>query len=162
MSELSHPFTTNVAKDFHCGLSVVDMIIVDFDRARFVMGRRKHKTQFQFPGGFYDVTKDDCLEDAAKREITEEVPGIEVAKPVYIGSLKVNDDRYKDDKDKIVSAVFVFPYVYGAIRAGDDIHEVQWFNIDTIRLESLISPHKAILDMFLKWWISGGKDSTNV
>jgi bifunctional NMN adenylyltransferase/nudix hydrolase len=158
MSELTQPFTTNVAKDFHCGLSVVDMVLVDFDRKRIALGRRPHREQYQFPGGFADVIKDNSLEDAAKRELAEEMPRMETTLVGYIGSLKVNDSRYKDDKDKIMTSVFVFCYIYGELKGGDDLPEAAWFDINKIKYQDVISQHKDILDIFLQWWINGGED----
>jgi bifunctional NMN adenylyltransferase/nudix hydrolase len=157
MSELTQP-STNVAKDFHCGLSVVDMVLVDFDRKRIALGRRPHREQYQFPGGFVDITKDNCLEDAAKRELAEEMPGMETTLVGYIGSLKVNDSRYKDDKDKIMTSVFAFCYTYGELKGGDDLPEATWFDINKIKYQDVIPQHKDILDIFLQWWINGGED----
>lgn len=79
----------------------------------------------RFPGGFVDPC-DLSLEMAASRELTEEIGMIEVTPWSYCGSARVNDYRYRSSVDKICTVVFTAEYVFGALRAADDLDWCGW------------------------------------
>lgn len=84
---------------------------------------------WRFPGGFLDPRKDDGIEETAAREIREET-GLEIGDLRYVRSFKVDDWRYRKEIDKIFTSLFVCKYVYGGLRADDDVHRAEWFPID--------------------------------
>jgi bifunctional NMN adenylyltransferase/nudix hydrolase len=112
-----------------------------------LLGRKANEDLFRFIGGFTDPT-DDCYEDAAKREASEET-GLEIGQPRYIGSKKIDDWRYRNEADKIITHLFVADYVFGNPKAQDDIAELRWFDVDKITPAMVVAPHKVLLEMFL-------------
>lgn len=113
----------------------VDIAVLDVNpngAKQVLLGKRKHEDAYRFIGGFVDV-EDSSLEQAAKRELEEECGlKIETTDCKYIGSFRVDDPRpkYKDGKDKIMTAFFYSIHLTGEPVAGDDIHEVRWFEIN--------------------------------
>jgi ADP-ribose pyrophosphatase YjhB (NUDIX family) len=100
---------------------------------KFSGGLKAPKQEKRFIGGFVDP-KDTSLEFAARRELSEEGgANLEVSQPKYVGSFRVEDPRYTDSPDKIMSAVFLTTYVYGYATAGDDIATVEWVDTEWLR-----------------------------
>ena len=118
---------------FPTSFQCVDIAIVDDER--ILLGKKKHEDGYRFVGGFVSPT-DDSLEDAAQRECTEEVKGITFSSPfTYIGSFRIDDWRYRNENDKIMTALFMVNFKGGVPEAADDIEEVRWFNIsDDIKM----------------------------
>jgi bifunctional NMN adenylyltransferase/nudix hydrolase len=110
-----------------------------------LLGKRNTEPKYRFFGGFVSP-KDESLESAAIRELTEEAGSFEKGAPQYLGSIRVDDWRYKHEEDKILTAVFLVPYVFGRPEPGDDIDEVRWFHINDIG-QNLQPEH---LDLWLK------------
>lgn len=125
--------------------ATVDVAIVR--GKELLLGRKANEDLFRFIGGFTDPT-DDCYEDAAKREAFEET-GLEIGQPRYIGSKKIDDWRYRNEVDKIITHLFVADYVFGNPQAQDDIAELRWFDIDKITPEMAVAQHRVLLEMFL-------------
>ncbi len=124
----------NVTSDFLKGIiyvaenkypivyQTVDVCIFN-NNGEFLLGRKNGMKTWCFIGGFVDV-KDDSLEDAAEREFTEEVKNIRINKLTYVGSLKIDDWRYRGTSDCVMTSVFVgyLPHDQSSIvpEAGDD------------------------------------------
>tara|TARA_R110000772_G_scaffold249530_2_gene363847 strand:+ start:31261 stop:31758 length:498 start_codon:yes stop_codon:yes gene_type:complete len=120
---------TNVAKNYPCSLACVDMAVFKMVDALplILLARKKDRIEWQLPGGFVDPDKDTNYETAAKRELIEECSiNMEVDIVHNIGSFKIKDERYENDKDKVFSTLFVFKYIFGYPIALDDIEEVKW------------------------------------
>ncbi len=129
----------------------VDVAILD-GKGSVLLARKKSdpKNQYRFVGGFINAITDDSKEDAAKREATEEVKGIEISDPVYIGSSVIDDSRYRNEVDGIMTSFFVSNYLWGKPEAADDIDEIRWFEIKKIednKLHSIIEEHKVLFNM---------------
>jgi bifunctional NMN adenylyltransferase/nudix hydrolase len=90
------------------------------------------------------------LEQAAGRELSEEVPKLFTHEFSYIGSTKVNDFRYKGTKDGIMTSLFVTYKLGGTEIAGDDIEEVEWFDLSTFDLNILTEHHHPLFEMLKK------------
>lgn len=93
-----------------------------------LMGKRRHEAAYRLIGGFVDV-EDNSLEIAAKRELQEESGDIQTTECKYVGSFRVDDPRYKNRKDAIMTALFICEHISGEPVANDDIHEVRWFEL---------------------------------
>lgn len=102
--------------------------------------------KYRFVGGFVDPT-DKSLARAGKRELWEEVGMIEVAPLEYIGSMKIDDYRYKGTRDSVMSTLFIAKYLWGGAQAQDDLDEVRWVKIDEL-IESVADGHKEIASLF--------------
>lgn len=103
--------------------------ITSLDKTYILLGRKPGEVQWRFPGGFVDP-KDLSLEDAARRELSEEVKGITTHPLYYISSHKVDDWRYRGTKDGIMTSLFLTYHLGGEPKAGDDLEEVKWFDLD--------------------------------
>lgn len=135
-------------KSFPTSFQTVDIVIKHSTQNQVIVGRKKGENGWRLPGGFVDP-KDLSLESAAKREAGEEVGGIEIADVKYIASIRIDDHRYRESEHKIMTALFSATYVYGAIKAGDDLDEVRWQNLDESLMECLVDSHKRLGRIYL-------------
>jgi mutator protein MutT len=146
---------THTSRPFKCALAAVDMAIVRVNPKKetfqVLLGRKKNSQLFRFPGGFVDPTKDNSFAEAAIRELGEEVPNCKLMpnpKPIVTG-LKINDSRYKRDKDKVFTSLFVFrpaPKNPTRLKAGDDLVQVKWFDFHTITRQMLVPAHVSLMN----------------
>lgn len=117
--------------------------------------RTAPKKEKRFVGGFVDPA-DPSLEYAAMREKSEEAGiSLELSKPLYIGSFRVDDPRYRESIHKIMSAVFYCEYLFGFAKAGDDIAAVEWVSLDNFRINYskpgyLAPEHLPLVEMLIK------------
>ena len=91
-----------------------------------------------------------CYEDDAARETREEA-NINITFPVYVGSIIVDDERYRHKKDKIKTLLFRAVYAGGTPKAKDDIVEVRWFRIAKLKPSDIVKKHRALLKMVLNF-----------
>jgi len=128
------------------GMSVVDVLLYKKEAGvtSVLLGRKKREVSYRLIGGFFDVGTDESLEDAASRELQEEVGDITTKSMQYVTSKKIDDWRYRDNQHKIVSALFVTEYVSGEISPQDDIEEVKWFIVEDA-LTHIQNSHKDFL-----------------
>ena len=130
---------------FSISYQTVDAAVVDRDHKKILLGRKEKRKSWCFPGGFVDAT-DASLEDAVLRELHEEVPGLtSYSMPKYLGSVRVQDHRYRNEEDKILTALFLMTYESGAPVAGDDLKEVAWFSFEEAK-EVLQIEHLPLLE----------------
>ena len=137
---------------FPISYQTVDMIVYDPKKQKIILGRKRDSYKWNFPGGFVDPT-DLSLESAAERELKEEVINIDVYQnPKYLGSYRINDHRYRNEEDKILTALFLFEYRKGKVSAGDDLCEVHWFSLKDINeiRKNISDNHLPLLEIFLK------------
>jgi len=99
---------------------------------------------------------DISTEFAAARELKEETNlTLNITPKDYAGSLKVDDPRYRDKRDKIISSLFIH-FVEDEkestidLLGGDDLPKVQWFLINE-KLLSLANPvHLPFINMVVE------------
>ncbi len=109
-----------------------------------LLAKKPTEKAYRLIGGFVDPT-DSSLEAAARREVAEETH-IEVSALEYIGSYLVDDWRYRNEIDKVMTTVFHARYVFGAIQPDDDIEELKWFKLNRkFDLASVVPAHKPLL-----------------
>jgi bifunctional NMN adenylyltransferase/nudix hydrolase len=114
------------------------------------MCRKPNRTHFQLPGGFFDPTKDKSLENTALRELFEET---NVCADViqYVGSYVIDDFRYKNEIDRIITTLFEVVWIEGEPEPKDDIIEVKWVDISYVinNLDTFVFPahHKLLIDI---------------
>jgi bifunctional NMN adenylyltransferase/nudix hydrolase len=125
----------------------VDIAIFNEDGDKLLLGRKPTEKAFRFIGGFVD-SSDPSYEAAARREVSEET-NIAITDPIYVGSIQVDDWRYRGERDKIMTTFFVARYQSGAVQPGDDIAEVRWFPIDTLTKRDIVDTHWPLLDRLL-------------
>lgn len=111
---------------------------------------------WRLPGGFTDPELDISTEGAAARELKEETNlTLNITPKDYAGSLKVDDPRYRDKEDKIISSLFIHFVEDGKestidLLGGDDLKEVRWLLINE-NLRSLTNPiHLPFIEEVIK------------
>lgn len=128
---------------FPTSYQTVDMIVYDEEKQRVLLGKKKTDKKHRFFGGFVDPS-DDSLEEAALRELHEEAGvNLNTGPPRYLNSFRINDWRYRSEVDKIMTSVYQLDYLWGTPTPGDDIAEVQWFNINDVKA-NLVEEHHRI------------------
>lgn len=109
-----------------------------------LLARKPGEKGYRLIGGFVDP-QDASLDIAARREVAEEAH-IEISAPEYIGSYLVDDWRYRNEIDKIMTTVFLARYVFGAIQPDDDIEELRWFAFGSdFDFTGIITAHRPLL-----------------
>ena len=133
----------------------VDIAVIDYERMRVLLGHRDEELgALRFIGGFVDKN-DTSLEMAAKREAFEETSGIEIDELRYLGSFRVDDWRYHDNHDGILTAFFIARYVFGAAKAADDLQGLAWVSIDSF-MKNLVSEHVPLGEALTSYLTSHG------
>jgi bifunctional NMN adenylyltransferase/nudix hydrolase len=141
----------------------VDIAVIKYNETEEDNGAPPHKIalgrkfidpieQWRLPGGFIDPNKDQTFEAAAKRELREEMGiNLNIDKLVFVGSHKVNDWRYRNELDQIITTVFTTRYLWGPLAPGDDIDEAKWFDLDNFNPEILVEEHRPLMKMVLAY-----------
>lgn len=125
---------------------VIDVAIMNEDESMVLLGRKKDETEFRFIGGFADVS-DESLEHTVRREAYEET-GLEIGDIQYITSLKINDWRYRSDKERsVMTSFFKAKKIFGggSEKANDDIVEICWKNVNSITNTELVPEHNKLM-----------------
>jgi len=103
--------------------------------------------KWRFPGGFADPGKDESFLHTARREASEELTQPALADWKLLGSVKIDDWRYRTQADSIITTVFAATLTWGTVKAGDDLAEAKLFDLDTFKDSSLVPQHLPILRM---------------
>lgn len=149
---------------FPTSFQCVDIAPLNEDGTKVLLGRKPNETAFRFLGGFVDPGSG-SLEDNARREAMEE-GGIELAECTYVGSTPVDDWRYRNEPDRILTALFAGKVLHGRPRPGDDIEEVGWFGLPPFDVDSpqrvitarSINPtHRTLLEMLVRYLKEQGR-----
>ena len=138
-----------------CVYPTVDIALYKVDQngreSEILLGRKISDPPdlWRFPGGFVDPSKDKSFEEAALRELREEVGMVEVCAPKFVTSLLIDDWRYRSELDKVFTTVFKVQYIFGIVEAGDDLDRVQWFPLNKSTRSIIMSQHQPIFDAVL-------------
>ena len=109
----------------------VDIAVFNEDETEILLGKKPGESKWRLIGGFVDPS-DTSLELAAKREFREEAGFAEISMPSYVGSFRVDDWRYRQSRDKIMTTLFKSKYIFGHLSPSDDISEIGFFKIDSL------------------------------
>lgn len=111
-----------------------------------LLARKPNEKKWRFVGGFVDPALDNSFEDAAIREAEEET-GVVVDKVQYVGTYKVDDWRFRNESDKIITTLFKGEIKKKEGRPNDDIEEVKWMKFNKINNDDLVEEHRGLMDM---------------
>lgn len=115
-----------------------------YDQGMLLLIRKRGEPNWRFPGGFADP-RDTSFEHTVRREVAEEC-GIEITPPIYVGSKRIDDWRYRGEADKIITSFFTATKMFGVPTAGDDAQEVLLHNPAGIE-GNLMAEHRPLLEM---------------
>jgi bifunctional NMN adenylyltransferase/nudix hydrolase len=110
----------------------VDVAVFRNTKKEILLGKKDNDQKWRLIGGFSDPT-DASYEEAAHRELQEECKNIQVGEMIYEKSFRVNDWRYRNEPDKIITTLFSTDYVSGNPEGSDDIAEVKWFSLEHVK-----------------------------
>lgn len=110
----------------------VDVAVFRNDKTEILLGSKHINNKWRLLGGFSDP-EDNNFEEAAKRELLEEAGPIEVGPLSYEMSSKIDDWRYRNEADKIITTVFSCDHIFGTPTGQDDIAEVDWFKVKDLK-----------------------------
>ena len=144
-----------VSEQFPKVYPTVDIAPYLYSEARWhvALGRKPDARLWRFAGGFQDTT-DDGLEVAAARELSEEMPSIQITlgkRMEYVTSRALNDFRYTGE-DRISTTLFAIQiFDVRPIVAGDDLEEAKWFAVNEIKFDEIEPVHHTVLKDFIAW-----------
>lgn len=123
----------------------VDVAVMKTNSRELLLARKPGEERLRFLGGHVNPT-DYNYEAAARREVMEEA-NVEISDPVYLGSLKVDDWRYRSEPDKIITGFYLAEYVAGAIEPKDDVCELRWVKLDDVEpAKDVVPEHQPLLE----------------
>lgn len=125
-----------------------------------LLGRRKEHDLLQFFGGFVDPA-DKSLEDAAKRELREEVDVESEDEFHYVGSSLIDDWRYNNTSERIMTALFQTDYVFGSGKPDEgeaEFHSTNWIKLSKENLEEVKPNHRILFEKLIQFMIVRRED----
>lgn len=130
----------------------VDIAVFNEDESSILLAKKPGESKYRFIGGFVD-TKDESLEHAARREFSEEAGG-EISITSYIGSFRIDDWRYRSERDKIMTTLFKAKYIFGHLSPSDDVVEIAWIKVDDLKKthginKLIIEEHQVLMNVLL-------------
>jgi bifunctional NMN adenylyltransferase/nudix hydrolase len=134
------------------GYPAVDVVIVNPSRDQVLLvGKEEEEGRLRFPGVFFTPSRDTSYEDAARRCLSKEVPGIIVGPLQIIASHQIDDGRFRKTREGIVTLLMKVEYQEGVPRRGKGIDAVQWVNFEDVR-QVIIVGHKPLVDIMDGQW----------
>jgi bifunctional NMN adenylyltransferase/nudix hydrolase len=130
----------------------VDIAVFRSNQKEILLGKKEADQKWRLLGGFTDPT-DDNYEAAALRELQEECGDIQVTEMKYEASFRVDDWRYKNEQDKIITTLFSTEFSSGNPVGTDDIAEVRWFSLQEVaamlKKDQTAEAHTPLLEYLL-------------
>lgn len=109
----------------------VDIALFRNNKTEILLGKKATNNKWRFVGGFADP-EDESYEAAAKRELMEECGEMDISEITYETSCKINDWRYRNEADKIITLLFSCDHISGIPSAQDDIIGLGWFSVSDL------------------------------
>jgi bifunctional NMN adenylyltransferase/nudix hydrolase len=134
----------------------VDIAVFRKQKTEVLLGMKALDKKWRFIGGFTDP-EDTNYEHAAKRELEEECGKLKTSLFTFEGSYKVDDWRYRNERDKIITSFFSCEHLSGKPEAADDIAEVKWVtltDLQRMKKSNQTAPeHEPLIDSLLKKYL---------
>jgi bifunctional NMN adenylyltransferase/nudix hydrolase len=138
------------AQRFPTVYATVDVAVFRNDAQEVMLARKPNETKYRFPGGFTDPA-DGNFEEAALRELFEETGIEEIDDFIYVGSAQIEDWRYRNSSDSIITHLYACALVGGEPEAADDIAELRWFDVHKLTPEHFVPEHRELFDLLLEY-----------
>lgn len=132
--------------------TTIDVAIFNKKNDQILLGRKIDEEGWRVIGGF--VQNEETLEECVLREGKEET-GLDLAYPEYVGSFVSDDWRKMGERDKILTVLFKASVAKGRPAPDDDIHELQWFDLNGDLFHIVISNHRVLIEAVLGKYVSG-------
>jgi bifunctional NMN adenylyltransferase/nudix hydrolase len=130
----------------------VDVALFRNNRSELLLGKKPNAHGWRLPGGFVDVS-DESYEHAAYRELKEECGSLETGIIQYIGSARIDDWRYRQEDDKILTMLFATDLIYGNASPSDDLEQVRWFSTHNLERmmkdQQIVKEHHPLVELLL-------------
>ena len=128
----------------------VDIAVFKDNRQELLLVRKPGTEEWRLPGGFTDP-EDSDYEAAARRELAEECGRLEIGKMNYEKSFRIDDWRYRRERDGIMTTLFSTNYNFGVAQAADDIEECRWTKLEAIEKKEivLVNEHKTMINFLV-------------
>lgn len=120
-------------------ITTVDVGVM-YNDDELILVKKPHEVQWRLPGGFSEP-ESESFEADARREIKEELGGIEIGDIQYLGSFKIDDWRYRGNPSQIKTLLFTAKYSFGMIRATDDVSESTRMPLNKIQEHMVVPEH---------------------
>lgn len=132
--------------------SAADIAIVDCKKRQVLLiGKEIHDGKLSFPGGHVEKADGSPLV-TAKREAEEEVPGAKFEELFYLGSVIIDDPRYRGTSDGVMTTFYFAPYLGGDARPDlSEVDSVHWVSFDDL-LDRLVPWHQPLGKILLQNW----------
>lgn len=119
----------------------VDIAIFNEAADQLLVVKKPHEPLWRLPGGFAEPSSE-SFEADARREAQEET-NLSITDPKYVGSFKIDDWRYRGERDKIKTLLFVAKKMFGDVRADDDVEHAKWMDVTVLgqNVETHIMPN---------------------
>jgi len=124
----------------------VDVAVFRDEGRELLLARKENETRYRLPGGFTDPT-DESYEDAAMRELGEECGELTIEDLTYIGSCRIDDWRYRNSWDTVMTHLYVCIFSEGDPQPSDDISELRWLEVKKLNADSFIPEHQPLWEM---------------
>jgi bifunctional NMN adenylyltransferase/nudix hydrolase len=111
----------------------VDIALFRNNKTEILLGKKATNNKWRFVGGFADA-EDASYEIAVARELREECGELEFSPMTYETSQKIDDWRYRNEADKIITLLFSCDHVAGDAHAQDDIIGLDWIKLSDVPL----------------------------
>lgn len=124
----------------------VDGAIVDWEREQTLLAKKPGETLLRFVGGFSDADSGDYEADVL-REIQQET-GLIGKNARYVGSRKIDDWRFRGERNKIKTILFLVDDFEGMPKADDDVEHVEWVPLNKLAESLFVNEHKPLFQLF--------------